>query len=94
MGDGSGKLDVTHSLAAHLLCGDLDSALFADLALIADALVLSAEAFPVLGRTEDPLAEQTVALCLEGTVIDGLRLFYLAVRPASYHFRRRKPDFY
>ena len=31
-------------------------------------------ALPILGGPEDPLAEQTVALRLEGAVVEGLRL--------------------
>ena len=91
---GSGKLNVSHSLAAHLLCGDLDSALIADLSLVTNSLILSAEAFPVLCRPEDPFAEETVALGFERSVVYGLGLFHLAVRPLSYHFRRCKTDFY
>src|SRR4029077_20042837 len=70
VGHGRGQVDVTHSLAPHLLPGHLDAAALADDALVADALVLAAVALPVLRGTEDALAEKTVALGLERAVID------------------------
>src|SRR5207253_11011688 len=68
------QLDVAHALAAHLRERDFDAAAVADHTAIADALVLAAMAFPVLDRTEDALAEETVFLRLERPVVDGLRL--------------------
>ena len=87
MAHGGGQLDMAHALAAHLALRDLDAAAVADLALEADLLILAAVALPVLGGSEDALAEQAVALGLEGSVIDGLRLFDFAVGPAQDHFR-------
>ena len=81
--DGRGELDVAHALAAHLRARDLDATALADDALEADALVLAAVALPVLGRTEDLLAEQAVLLRLERAVVDRLRLLDLAVRPRA-----------
>ena len=81
--DGGGQLDVAHPLAADLRAGDLDAAALADDALEPDALVLAAVALPVLGRTEDLLAEQAVLLGLEGAVVDGLGLLDLAVGPRA-----------
>src|SRR5213076_3407018 len=81
--DGRGEVDVAHALAAHLLARDLDAAALADDALVADALVLAAVALPVLGGTEDALAEETVALGLERAVVDRLRLRDLAGRPLA-----------
>src|SRR5207248_9814815 len=48
--DRRGELDVAHALAADFRARDLDAALVADDALIADALVLPAVALAVLGR--------------------------------------------
>ena len=87
MGDRGGKVDMTHTLTPDLALGDLDAAAVADLALVADLLILTAVALPVLGRSEDAFAEQTVAFGLEGTVVDGLRLLDLAVGPAADHIR-------
>src|SRR4029079_15930375 len=71
--DRRGQVDVAHALAAHLLARHLDAAALADDALVADALVLAAVALPVLGGTQDALAEQAVLLGLERAVVDGLR---------------------
>ena len=58
------KLNRTHALAANLRAGHFNAAAFADLALIADALVLSAVALPVLLRPENTLAEKSALLGL------------------------------
>ena len=81
VGDGSGKVDVTHALTTHLGARHLNTALFADDALVAHALVLTTRAFPVAGGAEDLLTEQTVTLGLERTVVDGLRLLHFTVAP-------------
>ena len=88
------QLDVAHALAAHLGARDLDAAAFADLALVADALVTAAIAFPVLRRSKDLFAEQPFTLRLEGAVVDGFRLLNLAPRPLADKVRRRQSDFY
>src|SRR5206468_4810646 len=90
--DRSGEVDVTHALTAHLLAGHLDAAALADDALVTDALVLAAVALPVLGRTEDALAEEPVALGLERAVVDGLGLRYLAGGPVANLLGRRETD--
>src|SRR5205814_5170370 len=90
--DGRGQVDVPHALAAHLLARHLDAAALADDALVADALVLAAIALPVLRRTEDALAEETVALGLERAVVDCLRLGDLAGGPVANLLAGRKPD--
>src|SRR5213078_2230765 len=90
--DGSGQVDVTHALTAHLGACDLYATALADDALVADALVLAAVALPVLGRTEDALAEEPVLLGLQRPVVDGLRLGDLAGGPGSDLLRGGKPD--
>jgi hypothetical protein len=65
---------VPHPLAADLGARDLDPAALADDPLVTDPLVLSAVALPVLGGTEDALAEEPVLLGLERPVVDRLRL--------------------
>ena len=47
----------------------------------ANALELAAVTLPVLDRAEDPLAEETILLRLERSVIDRLRLGDLTPRP-------------
>src|SRR5207302_1945650 len=90
--DRRSEVDVTHALAAHLLPRHLDAAALTDDALVPNALVLAAVALPVLGRTEDALAEQTVALRLERAVVDRLRLRDLARRPVADLLARCETD--
>ena len=73
-GHGGGQLDMAHALTTHLGPGDLHAAAVADLALVADLLILAAVALPVLGGAKDALAEQAVPFRLQGAVVDGLRL--------------------
>ena len=92
MADGGGQLDVAHALPAHLGPGDLHAAAVADLALVADLLILTAVALPVLRRPENALAEQAVPFRLQRAVVDGLRLLDLAVGPLTDHLRRSDAD--
>ena len=55
--DGNGKLDVSHALTADGSERYLNSAAVADHTFVLDALILSASALPVLGRSENLLAE-------------------------------------
>src|ERR1700742_2446660 len=90
--DRRGQVAVPHPLTADLGAGHLDAAALADDSLVADALVLTAVALPVLGRTEDALAEEPVFLRLQRPVVDRLRLRDLAPTPGADLFRRREPD--
>ena len=74
------ELDVPHTLTAHFLLRDLDTASVTDDTTIADALVLTAVAFEVLHRTEDALTEEPITLGLVGAVVDGLRLEHFTTR--------------
>ena len=85
---GAGQFDVAEALAAHARQRDFDAALVADDAAVLHALVLAAQAFPVGDRAEDAGAEQTVALRLEGAVVDRFRLGDFAVGPAPDLLRR------
>ena len=90
--DGRGQLDVAHALAPDLRAGDLDATALADDAPEADALVLAAVALPVLGGTEDLLAEQTVLLRAQRPVVDGLGLLDLSVGPRADGLRGGQSD--
>ncbi|MNM39452.1 hypothetical protein D3C81_502310 [compost metagenome] len=83
---------MAHALAAHFGQGDFDAALFADHAAVFQALVLAAQAFVVLDRAKDLGAEQAIAFRLEGTVVDGFRLFDFAVGPRTDFLRRSETD--
>src|SRR5439155_23320413 len=86
------EVDVPQTLAAHLGLRDLHAAAIADHAAVADALVLAAVALPVLDRTEDLLAKETVPLRLERPVVDRLGPRYFPVRPTPDRLRRGQHD--
>jgi hypothetical protein len=94
VGDRHRQLDVPQAFPADLGLRDLDLALVADHPAVPYPLVLAAVALPVLHRSEDPLAEEAVALGLEGPVVDGLRLRHLAVGPLPDGLRRGNPYLY
>src|SRR5215472_7857841 len=70
----------------------LDAALFTDDAAIFHSLVLTAQAFVILDRSENPRAEQTVPLRLECAVVDRLRFLDFAVRPGADALRAGDRD--
>ena len=92
MRNGNGEGDVTHPLAAYLLFGNLHTAAVAYDAAVANPLVFPAIALVVLSRTEDLLAEETVAFRLVCTVVDGFRLQDLSTTPFYDVFRRCQRD--
>jgi hypothetical protein len=83
---------LTHALAAHALLGDFHAALVADHALELLALVLAAQAFPVVHGPEDAGAEQAVALRLQRAVVDGFGFGDFALGPAAHLVGARKRD--
>ena len=83
----AGQIDMAQTLAAHFRLRHFDAALVADHAAVLHAFVLSAETFPISDRTKDARAEKSVALRLEGAVVDRFRLGHLAVRPLPDLFR-------
>ena len=56
----SSQFNVTHPFAAYLEVGYFHTAAIADNAPVTDGLKLAAVALPLLGRTEDALAEEPV----------------------------------
>ena len=83
---------MTHALTADRGLCDLDTASVADNTLITYLLILTAMALPVLGWSKNAFAEKTVLLRLEGTIVDGLRLFDFTVGPLADTVRRCKSD--
>ena len=81
--DRHGQFDVAHALAANAGERHFDAATVADDALVLDALVFSAGAFPVAGRTEDAFAEQAAFFRLERAVVDRLRILDFALGPGA-----------
>ena len=90
--DGHGQFDVAHALAAHAAPRDFHAAAVADDALVLDALVLAARAFPVARGSEDALAEQAALFGLERAVVDRLRVFDLALAPGADRIGRSHGD--
>ena len=82
------KLDVTETLTADFGLNDFDAAFFADDATMLHALVLAAVALVIFHWSENLGAEQAIALRLERTIVDGLRLLHFAKRPLTDFFRR------
>ncbi len=88
MGNRDGQADVAHSLATDDGAGYTDATLVADDVFITNSLVFTTVTFPVLGRSEDLLAEESVLLRLLGTVVNGLGLGDFTVRPLEDQLRR------
>ena len=86
------QVDVAHALTAHLGLGHFHAALLADHAAVLQTLVLAAQALVVLDRAKDLGAEQTIALGLERTVVDGLGLLHLTERPGTNFLGRSQAD--
>ena len=72
---------MAHALAPNLRLRHLNTAFVADHTPMLHPFVLAAETLPVVHRTEDFGAEQTIALRLERPVIDCFWFGYFAVRP-------------
>ena len=83
VGHGCSEFNVAHALTAHLGLGDFHTTALTNDALVTDALVFATSTFPVAGGAENTLAEEAVLFGLQGSVVDGLRLFNLALGPAT-----------
>ena len=75
------QFDVAHAFTTHLGQGNFNATLLADHSTMLEALVLAAQALVILYRAKDLGAEQAITLGLEGTIIDGFRLFNFTKRP-------------
>ena len=82
--DRHSQLDVAHALTTHARERHFDAATVADHALVLDALVFSAGAFPVTRRTENAFAKQAALFRLEGAVVDRLRILDFALAPGTH----------
>jgi len=76
---------VTHTLTTNLCQRDFNATLLTDNTAMLETLVLTAETLVVLNWAKDLGAEKTVTLWLERTIVNGLRLLNLAVRPRTDH---------
>ena len=85
---GAGQFDMAQAFPADARQRNFHAALVANHAAVLHALILAAQALPILGGAEDTGAEQPVALRLKGPVVDGLRLGDFSMAPAPDFFRR------
>ena len=86
------QLNVPHAFTTNPGQRDLHTATITDHPLELDSLVLSTRALVILGRSENPLAEQPTLLRLEGPVVDGLGIFGFPAAPGKNRFGRRDGD--
>ena len=89
---GASQLNVAHALTANLGEGDFNATLLTDNTTMLETLVLAAQTLIVLDRTKDTRTEQAIPFRLEGTVINGFRLFHFAERPGADQIRRCQRD--
>ncbi len=68
------QFNVTHPFTPHLGMRNFDAAAVANYSPVPDALISTAVAFPVLYRTKNTLAKQSITFRLIGAVIDCFRL--------------------
>ena len=87
------QFDVAHTVTTNFSLGHFDATLLTNHATMLQALVLATQTLVILHWAKDAGTEQAVALRLEGTVVNGFRLFYFAERPRTDHVWRRKTDF-
>ena len=78
---------MSQALTAHLGLGYFHTAFIADHAAVLHAFVFSAETLPIRHRTKNAGAEETVALGLEGAVVDCFWFGHLTMRPLPDLFR-------
>ncbi len=65
---------MAHAFTAHLGNSDFYAALFTNNAAVLESLVFAAQALVVFDRTKNLGTKQTIALWLEGTVVNGFGL--------------------
>ena len=92
MGNRAGQLNMPHALTTDLGQGHFHAAFFADNSAVLEPLVLAAQALMVLVWPKNLGTKKTVAFRFERSIVDRLRLFDLAIRPATDHVRRGKSD--
>ena len=82
------------ALSADILLCHLHTTAVADDSLVSDALVFSATALIVLGRTKNTFTEETVALRLVSAIVDCLGLGHLAIGVLKDFLGRGESDSY
>ena len=77
----AGEFDMAHALAPDLGQGHFNTTFLTYHAPVLETLVFAAQAFVILDRPEDLGAKQAIAFRFEGTIVNGLGFFYLAIGP-------------
>ncbi len=75
VGDGRGKVNVTHAFTTNAGEGNLYATFFANNPFVFHALILTAKTFVIFYRTEDTGTEETVFFGFESTIVDRFGLF-------------------
>ncbi len=87
------QFDVAHTLTAYFSLGHFNAALLTNHTTVFQALVFAAQALIVFYRPEDTGTEQTIALWLKSTVVNGFWLFHFTKRPGTDHVWRSQRNF-
>jgi hypothetical protein len=70
------KFNMTKTLTTNLGLGNFNAATVTDNSLIFNVFIFSTMTFPVLSRSENTIAEKTISLRLECSIVNGFRFFY------------------
>ena len=84
----SSQLNMAHTLTAYLGTSDLNTTAITDSTLMTDTFILTAMTFPITSWSKNFLAEKTILLWLQSTIVNSLWLQYLAMRPLTNLVRR------
>jgi hypothetical protein len=87
MGNRGSQFDVPHSLTTDFGFGYFHTAAVTNNTFVPYPLELTAMALPILYRAKYALAKESLFFRFQGSIVYGLRLFYLTFRPFSDLFR-------
>ena len=88
MGNGSGQLNMAHSLTSYLCFCYLNAATVADNAFVTDSFIFTTMTFPVFCGPENSFAEQTVLFRFQCSIVNGFRFFDFTSGPFMDFFGR------
>ena len=80
------KFDMSHTRAAHFTYSHFYTTLLTHHSLVAHLFILTAQTLIIFDRTKNFCAKESITLRFERTIVDGLRLFYLSMRPTENFF--------
>ena len=79
---------MTHTFSTNAGFGYFHTTAVADNTFITDFLIFTTVALPVLARSENTLAEESVFFRFQCSVVNGFRFFYFSMGPLSDFLRR------